>query len=144
MAHGANAEPDLEGSVCGFPREPLAFWQFRMAAGRSDASRVKPIRNIQQLSFATRDGRVLGGYKLRAKNPQGYLLVAQGNAMLADQIIGLLDRVVPPGDIEEMAKIVQARGGLVLKFPEFAHPLMDIDPAIRRQRFQAVADFLTR
>ena len=256
MTHEANAEPDLESSVCGFLREPLAFWQFRMVAGTPDASRVKSIRNIEQLSFATRDGRELGGYKLRAANPRGYLLVAQGNAMLADQImgvlaffrdagldvyvydyrgyglsegksrlkaivsdyreivtalnaqgyrrrylygmsmggviltnavgpsgdydalvvdsspsrisglgcpeeynplrklpqdasklmliIGLLDRVVPQQDIEEMAKIVQERGGLVLKSPEFAHPLMDINPAIRRQRFQAVADFLTR
>ena len=256
MAHGTNAESDLESSVCGFLREPLAFWQFRMVAGTPDASRVKSIRDIERLSFATGDGRVLGGYKLRAENPQGYLLVAQGNAMLADQImgvlaffkgagldvyvydyrgyglsegksrlkaivsdyqeivaalnaqgyrrrylygmsmggvilinavgpsgdydalvvdsspsriaylgcpeeydpvhklphdgsklmliIGLLDRVVPPQDIEEMAKIVQERGGLVLKSPEFAHPLMDLDPAIRRQRFQAVADFLTR
>ena len=59
-------------------------------------------------------------------------------------IIGLLDRVVPPRDIEAMAKIVQKRGGRVLKSPEFAHPLMDINPAIHRQRFQAVADFLTR
>ena len=47
-------------------------------------------------------------------------------------IIGLLDRVVPPRDIEAMAKIVQKRGGRVLKSPEFAHPLMDINPAIHR------------
>ena len=256
IAYGTNAEDDLESSVCGFLREPLAFWQFRMVAGKPDASRVKSIRNIEPLKFTTRDGRELGGYKLRALNPRGYLLVAQGNAMLADQImgalaffqdagldvyvydyrgyglsagksrlkaivsdyrelvtalnaqgyrrrylygismggviltnavgasgnydalvidsspsrisglgcpeeydpisklpqdasklmliIGLLDRVVPPQDIEAMAKIVQERGGLVLKSPEFAHPLMYINPAIRRQRFQAVADFLTR
>lgn len=280
MTHGANAESDLESSVCGFLRESLAFWQFRMVAGTPDASRVKSIRNIERLSFATRDGRVLGGYKLRAdtnspganlereagpagasskdgaSTPQGYLLVAQGNAMLADQIMGVLaffrdagldvyvydyrgyglsegksrlkaivsdyreivtalnaqgyrrrylygmsmggviltnavgpsgdydalvvdsspsriaylgcpeeydpvrklpqdgselmliiglrDRVVPPQEIEEMAKIVQDRNGLVLRSPEFAHPLMDLDPAIHRQRFQAVADFLTR
>ena len=256
MAHAKNTEPHLESSVCGLLREPLAFWQFRRAAGTAKASRVGPIRDIERLSFATRDGRKLGGYKLRAENPQGYLLVAQGNAMLADQImgaltffrnagldvyvydyrgyglsegksrlkaivsdyreivtmlnaqgyhrrylygmsmggviltnavgpseeydalvvdsspsrisglgcpeeydplrklpqdasklmliIGLRDRVVPPQDIEEMAKIVQERGGLVLRSTEFAHPLMDIDPAVRRQRFQAVVDFLTR
>ncbi|MGY6276057.1 alpha/beta hydrolase [Methylomonas sp. MgM2] len=257
MAHAMKVEADLESSVCGFLREPLAFWQFRMAAGEPDASRVESIRNIEPLSFATRDGRELGGYKLRAANPRGYLLVAQGNATLADRImgkleffretgldvyvyvydyrgyglsagksrlqaivsdyrelvttlnaqgyrrrylygmsmggviltnavgpsgdydalvidsspsrisglgcpeeydplrqlpqdasklmliIGLLDRVVPPQDIEAMAKIVQQRGGLVLKSPEFAHPL-DIDPAIHRRRFQAIADFLTR
>ena len=42
------------------------------------------------MSFTTRDGRSLGGYKLRAVAPWGYLLVPQGNAMLADQIIGEL------------------------------------------------------
>lgn len=256
ISHAKNTEPHLESSVCGFLREPLAFWQFHRAAGTAEASRVELIRDIERLSFATRDGRKLGGYKLRAENPQGYLLVAQGNAMLAGQImrvlaffrdagldvyvydyrgyglsegksrlraivsdyreivaalnaqgyrrsylygmsmggviltnavgpsgeydalvvdsspsrisglgcpeeydpvyklpqdgsklmliIGLRDRVVPPQEIEEMAKIVQDRNGLVLKSPEFAHPLMDIDPAVRRQRFQAVADFLTR
>lgn len=56
-------------------------------------------------------------------------------------IIGLLDRVVPPLDIEAMAKIVQQRGGRVLKSTEFAHPLMDINPAIHHQRFQVVAVF---
>jgi fermentation-respiration switch protein FrsA (DUF1100 family) len=273
MVHAKNAEPDLESSVCGVLREPLAFWQFRRVAGAPDASRIRSIRDIERLSFTARDGRVLGGYLLRAAthsdreagpagasptegtgNPRGYLLVAQGNAMLADQImgalaffrdtgldvyvydyrgyglsggksrlkaivsdyreivaalngkgygrrylygmsmggviltnaagpggeydalvvdsspsrishlgcpeeydpvrnlprdssklmvlIGLRDRVVPPREIEEMAKVVQERGGLVRKFPEFAHPLMDFDPTTRRRRFQAVVDFL--
>lgn len=64
MSHAKNTEPHLESSICGFLREPLAFWQFHRAAGTAEASRVWPIR--------------------------------------------------------------------------------DIDPAVRRQRFQAVADFLTR
>jgi len=274
MAHAKNAEPDPESSVCGVLREPLAFWQFRRVAGAPDASRIRSIRDIERLSFTTRDGRVLGGYKLRAVthpdreagpagttrkeegpgHPRGYLLVAQGNAMLADQImgtlaffrdtgldvyvydyrgyglsegksrlkaivsdyreivaalngqgygrrylygmsmggviltnavgpggeydalvvdsspsrisylgcpeeydpvhnlpqdgsklmllIGLRDRVVPLREIEEMAKVLQERGGLVRKFPEFAHPLMDFDPATRQRRFQVVAEFL--
>ena len=90
MSHAKNTEPHLESSVCGFLREPLAFWQFHRAAGTAEASRVELIRDIERLSFATRDGRKLGGYKLRAENPQGYLLVAQGNAMLAGQIMGVL------------------------------------------------------
>lgn len=256
MAHANNPASDLEDSVCGIVREPLAFWQFRRAAGAPDASRIRSIRNIERLSFTTRDGRELGGYKLRADNPQGYLLVAQGNAMLADQIMGMLtffldygldvyvydyrgyglsegksrlkaivsdyreivaslntqgygrrylygmsmggviltnaigpsgdydalvldsppsrisglgcpedydpvrnlpqdgaklmliiglrDRVVPPREIEEMSHILEQRGGRVLKSPEFAHPLMDFDSAIRRRRLQSVADFLVR
>jgi alpha/beta superfamily hydrolase len=256
MAHANNPASDLEDSVCGIVREPLAFWQFRQAAGAPDASRIRSIRNIERLSFTTRDGRELGGYKLRADHPQGYLLVAQGNAMLADQIMGVLtffrdygldvyvydyrgyglsegksrlkaivsdyreivaalnaqgygrrylygmsmggviltnaigpseeydalvldsppsrvsglgcpedydpvrnlpqdsvrlmliiglkDRVAPPGDIEELSHILEQRGGRVLKSPEFAHPLMDLDPAIRRRRLQSVLDFLVR
>lgn len=280
MDRAKTTEPDLETSVCGILREPLAFWQFRWAAGAPDASRMRSIRDIERLSFTTRDGRELGGYKLRAathspganvdraagpagrrpgdvaSTPRGYLLVAQGNAMLADHIMGMLglfrdlgldvyvydyrgyglsegksrlkalvsdyreivaalnakgyqrrylyglsmggvillnavgpsggydalvvdsspsrisglgcpetydpvrnlpqdgsklmltiglrDRVVPPRNIEEMAKVVQDRGGQVLKSSEFAHPLQDLEPALRRRRFREVADFLMR
>lgn len=77
-----------ETSVCGFIREPLAFWLFRRAAGAADAGRVAGIRDIERLTFKTGDNRALGGYRLRAAVPQGYLLVAPGNAMLADQIMG--------------------------------------------------------
>lgn len=83
-------EMDLERSVCGALREPLAFWLFRRAAGAPDAARVASLRDLERLAFTTRDGRRLGGYKLRAAKPQGYLLVAPGNAMLADQIVGEL------------------------------------------------------
>jgi alpha-beta hydrolase superfamily lysophospholipase len=79
-------ESDPETSVCGALREPLAFWLFRRAAGSADAGRVAGIRDIERITFATRDGRQLGGYKLGSAAPSGYLLVAQGNAMLADQI----------------------------------------------------------
>ncbi|TAK59973.1 MAG: alpha/beta fold hydrolase [Methylobacter sp.] len=256
MAHANHPVSDLEDSVCGIVREPLAFWQFRQVAGALDASRIRSIRNIERLSFTTRDGRELGGYKLRADNPQGYLLVAQGNAVLADQIMGVLtffqgygldvyvydyrgyglsegksrlkaivsdyreivaalnaqgygrrylygmsmggviltnaigpseeydalvldsppsrisglgcpenydpvrnlpqdgaklmliiglkDRVVPPEDIEELSQVLAQRGGRVLKSPEFAHPLMDLDSTILRRRLQSVADFLVR
>ncbi len=85
-----NTESDLERTVCGALREPFAFWSFRLAAGAPDATRLRSIHNIERLSFTTRDGRILGGYKLRAIKPWGTLLVAQGNAMLADHIIGEL------------------------------------------------------
>ncbi len=247
---------DLETSVCGRLREPLAFWQFRTAAGAADARRIRSIRDIERLSFITRDGRMLGGYKLRAARPMGYLLVAQGNAMLADRLIGALayfrdrgldvhiydyrgyglsagrsrlkaivtdyrdivatlntqgyghrllyglsmggiilanavgadgdydalvidsspsrisglgcpeaydpvrhippdaaklmvimglkDRVIPPPAIEELAHTVRERGGRVLISPKFSHPFQDLDPAVQRRRFRAVADFLGR
>jgi hypothetical protein len=88
----AMAVPDNpETSVCGFLREPLAFWLFRRAAGSPDAQRVAGIRDIERIHFETLDKRTLAGYRLRAKGkPRGYLLVAPGNAMLADQIMGEL------------------------------------------------------
>ncbi len=249
-------EPDLERSVCGLLREPLAFWSFRLSAGAPDAKRLRSIPDSEHLSFTTRDGRSLGGYKLRAVKPWGYLLVAQGNAMLADQIIGefqffrdlgldvylydyrgyglsggksrlkalvsdyheivralngqeyrrrflygismggillldavgktreydaavidsspsrispfgcpedydpvhhlptdcsrikiiigLRDRVVPPGDIQDLASMAESRGAEVLKQPEFAHPFQDLSLETHRRRLQEVADFLTR
>ena len=79
-------EPDPESSVCGALREPLAFWAFRHGAGQANAGNVSGIADIERINFTTRDGRTLGGYRLRADAASGYLLVAQGNATLVDQI----------------------------------------------------------
>ncbi|MGH2397167.1 MAG: hypothetical protein ACRDFW_09295, partial [bacterium] len=79
---------EVRGTDFVMKNEPLAFWSFRLAAGAPDAKRLRSIRDSEHLSFTTRDGRSLGGYKLRAVKPWGYLLVAQGNAMLVDHIIG--------------------------------------------------------
>ncbi|MGH8470010.1 MAG: hypothetical protein ACREVY_13815 [Gammaproteobacteria bacterium] len=38
-----NTEADLEATVCGFLREPVAFWSFRRAAGAPDAKRLRSI-----------------------------------------------------------------------------------------------------
>ena len=84
------AESGSESSVCGALREPLAFWLFRHGAGSTAAARVAGIPDIERIAFTTRDGRKLGGYRLRAAKPEGYLLVAQGNATLADQLVGEL------------------------------------------------------
>ena len=43
------------------------------------------------IQFTARDGVILSGYKLAARVPRGYILVAQGNAMLADQLISDLE-----------------------------------------------------
>jgi len=78
--------PDPEASVCGALREPLAFWAFRHGAGHANAGNVSGIPDIERIHFTTRDGRTLGGYRLRTNAATGYLLVAQGNATLVDQI----------------------------------------------------------
>jgi alpha-beta hydrolase superfamily lysophospholipase len=72
--------------VCGALREPLAFWAFRHGAGHANAGNVAGIADLERINFTTRDGRTLGGYRLRANAASGYLLVAQGNATLVDQI----------------------------------------------------------
>lgn len=80
-------EVDIESVVCGSVREPLMFWLWRSMAGSPNSTRVAHITNLERIRFKTRDGIELGGYKLMATNPKGYLLVAQGNAMLADQLV---------------------------------------------------------
>jgi hypothetical protein len=54
--------------------------------------RVQGIPGLERVSFITKDGRRLGGYKLRAhadagRQPRGYLLIAQGNAMLGQEFL---------------------------------------------------------
>jgi len=80
-------EVNVETAVCGSVREPFMFWLWRSMAGSPDPKRVLHIKDLEQIHFKTRDGVELGGYKLTATNPKGYLLVAQGNAMLADQLV---------------------------------------------------------
>lgn len=82
----AEEENIHELAVCGKLREPIAFWLWQRMAGRPDKTRVSHIQNIQSIEFKTRDGIILGGYKLAASVPRGYILVAQGNAMLVDQV----------------------------------------------------------
>ena len=82
----------VEQSICGL-KEPIYFTQWSNAAGEPDTSRIAGIANIEDISLTTKDGRILRGYKLKASlgesrsTAKGYLLVVQGNAMLADQII---------------------------------------------------------
>jgi alpha/beta superfamily hydrolase len=80
---------DLERSICGL-KEPFFFWIWRNTAGSPNPLRIARIGNIDNYSITTKDHRVLRGYKLKASStpgvPKGYLLVAPGNAMLADQI----------------------------------------------------------
>ena len=80
-------QSDIETAVCGWFREPLVFWLWRTLAGSPDPQRVAGIKEVERIQFKTRDGTSLSGYKLRAAKPKGYLLVAQGNAMLADQLV---------------------------------------------------------
>lgn len=95
IADEADKRMSLEQSVCGF-KEPLLFWLWSTVAGRPNSQRLKGLDNVDDISFATMDGRTLRGYVLQAARrgpvqpgePEGYLLILPGNAQLADQIIG--------------------------------------------------------
>jgi alpha/beta superfamily hydrolase len=82
----------LEQSICGL-KEPFVFWLWSSAAGKPSAARLAQAANVEDVAITSNDGRILRGYKLKPPHtrdgkdiPRGYLLVAQGNAMLADQI----------------------------------------------------------
>ena len=86
---------NLEQSVCGL-KEPLLFWLWSSQAGSPNEKRLKGLANVVDISYKSVDGRILRGYQLAAvpdsfqtqtTRPKGYLLVIQGNAMLADQIL---------------------------------------------------------
>jgi pimeloyl-ACP methyl ester carboxylesterase len=79
-------EQDHRTAVCGSIREPFMFWLWHTLAGSPDPRRLAGVKDLEPTQYKTRDGIVLSGYKLSAANPQGYVLVAQGNAMLADQL----------------------------------------------------------
>jgi alpha-beta hydrolase superfamily lysophospholipase len=76
-----------ESAVCGAIREPFTFWLWRRMAGAPNSQRIAGLKHIEPIKFTASDSRQLGGYKLAADHPKGYLLVAQGNAMLADQLV---------------------------------------------------------
>jgi alpha/beta superfamily hydrolase len=90
----------LEQSICGL-KEPFFFWLWSSVAGDANATRLAQVANVEDLAITSSDGRILRGYKLKATHAQshaskdqhkGYMLVVQGNAILADQIITRFDQ----------------------------------------------------
>ena len=79
-------------SVCGFWRERILSALYHSIAGRPNEARAAAVPGIERVAFTTKDRRKLGGYKLQAyadptRQARGYVLVALGNAMLADQVV---------------------------------------------------------
>lgn len=90
---------DREATVCGWFKERLYFQMWSSMAPHPDASRVSGNKLIERAEFTTADGKVLKGYKYQSQNenglatqPEGYILVALGNAMIADLMITALER----------------------------------------------------
>ncbi len=85
---------DREDTVCGWFKERLQFKMWSSAAPDPDESRIRNKRFIENVKFTTSDNKTLRGYKYQAHdpeigftNPEGYILMALGNAMIADQMI---------------------------------------------------------
>ena len=98
LADESDKQMELETSVCGI-KEPFLFWLWSSMAGRADASRLAGLEGVEDVSFTSQDERVLRGYRLasRTEKNKGYLFVLQGNAILADQLIGEFVRYAKSG-----------------------------------------------
>lgn len=88
---------DREDTICGFIKEPLLFWLWSAAAPEPDEQRVANSKFIESIEFKASDGKTLRGYKYISNDgkgnktpPNGYILMALGNAMISDQIISSL------------------------------------------------------
>src|ERR1051325_5567225 len=86
----ARSSEDPEATVCGWFRERAAFASWSHSAGVSDDTLWHSIPGAAPITYATRDGRTLRGYRLSASGDttrKGFVLVAQGNAMLAHHLL---------------------------------------------------------
>lgn len=92
--YGAGKPMEREVAICGAIKERLVFWLWSRMAPSPDPARVAGNANIEAVTFVTGDGKKLSGYKFTAHDKRGdpvqskgYLLMALGNAMIADQMI---------------------------------------------------------
>ncbi|MGR5339336.1 alpha/beta hydrolase [Vibrio astriarenae] len=95
---------EREDTVCGWFKERLLFQLWSSAAPEPDESRVFGNVLIQEVKFTTSDDKILQGYKYlshdengKQTKPKGYVLMALGNAMVADQIISYLKPISQRG-----------------------------------------------
>ena len=96
IALGSSAN-DREDTICGAFKEPLLFWLWSSAASGPDKNRVSHLSFVEPSEYKTSDGKTLRGYKYLSNDgngqqtpAKGYVLMALGNAMISDQIIGSL------------------------------------------------------
>lgn len=105
----ANSEPGertvaRESAICGMIKEPFLFWMWSRMAPSPDPSNVAGFPLIEPVEFVTADDKTLAGYRYAAHDdsgasvpPKGYVLMAMGNAMIADQIIPHLKDLAASG-----------------------------------------------
>jgi alpha/beta superfamily hydrolase len=95
---------DREISICGSFKEPFLFWLWSSLTPSPSSRRVADLKHVKPISFMTSDNRTLVGYRYNAHDQAGnriqaraYVLMALGNAMLADQVIGELGDIAASG-----------------------------------------------
>lgn len=98
----ARADTDLEKSVCNAVLEPFAFWLWQRSAGSQYLHDDQLPAGVEVIHRRTQDGRLLHGYRLKAKTesgvpPKGFVLVAQGNATLAERLVARLAQFADSG-----------------------------------------------
>lgn len=93
-----------ETPICGPIKEPFVFWLWSRMAPRAKPNRATRHAHVEAVTFTTGDGKQLSGYRVQAHDdrdestePKGYLLMALGNAMIADQMIGELSSYARAG-----------------------------------------------
>lgn len=87
---------NIAEAVCGPIQEPAMFFVWRHAAGKSQET-ILP-KNVESIEFLARDGTLLKGFKASATSEfKGTVLVAQGNAMLAEQLISPISYLAASG-----------------------------------------------
>ncbi|UCH47627.1 MAG: alpha/beta hydrolase [Betaproteobacteria bacterium] len=100
-----NGDPaQREAPICGAIKEPFVFWLWSRMAPRAKPTRATRHAHVEAVSFETGDGKKLSGYRVGAHDgsgelvePKGYVLMALGNAMIADQMIGELSAYARAG-----------------------------------------------
>ena len=85
---------ERESTVCGWFKERFVFTLWSLAVPSPNESRIKTFKYVENVKFTTLDSKKLNGYVYRAHSTnngmikaKGYILMALGNAMIADQMI---------------------------------------------------------
>ncbi len=96
------ANANSEEAVCNMVLEPFAFWLWQRSAGSPTLQDDRLPANVEAIRHRTQDGRLLHGYRLKAKtepgaSAKGFLLVAQGNATLAERLTSRLQQFTDSG-----------------------------------------------
>lgn len=93
LADHANAqEPTTLETVTCQGGETFYFWMWSWMAGSANPANAMKTPRVAKIEHRTKDGRMLRGFRLTAGGtPKGAILVVQGNAWLADQLVPHLE-----------------------------------------------------